>query len=228
MRYGGPRAGSAEVLAQGLSLALAGSIYPPAVAAVIALGRGPQVRSRVFAFVFAALLVTYADGVALLFLFDELDVSSPQQPTPGAAIDIALGVALVALAIYLRRKRPTAPERGKTSRVERYLQSRRLAFLLGVTLYILPSPIYVAAVLEASRAASSPGGELLALAAIVVVMLWLIEVPMLMLLAAPASAAGALERVNRWFAAHGRLIAVLACLAAGVYLVVKGVLDLAG
>ena len=38
---------------QALALALAASIYPPAVAAVIALGRGSEVRSRVFAFVFA-------------------------------------------------------------------------------------------------------------------------------------------------------------------------------
>ena len=112
----------AEVLSQALSLALAGSIYPPAVAAVIALGRGPQVRSRVFAFVFAAALVTYASGVLLLFLFDELGVSTPGRPTPGAAIDIALGVALVLLAIYLRRKRPARATAGKSSKVERYLR----------------------------------------------------------------------------------------------------------
>ncbi len=216
------------MLSQALSLALAGSIYPPAVAAVIALGRGPQVRSRVFAFVFAAALVTYASGVLLLFLFDELGVSTPGRPTPGAAIDIALGVALVLLAIYLRRKRPARATAGKSSKVERYLQSRRLAFVLGVTLYILPSPIYVAAVIEAARAASTTSGELLALAAVVLVMLWLIEVPMLMLLAVPGRAASALERINLWFAAHGRLIAVVACAAAGVYLLGKGILDLAG
>ena len=41
--------------AQALALAFAASIYPPAVAAVIALGRGAEVRSRVFAFVLAVL-----------------------------------------------------------------------------------------------------------------------------------------------------------------------------
>ena len=46
-----------------------------------------------------------------------------------------------------------------------------------------------------------------------IVMLWLIEVPMLMLLAVPGRAASALERLNLWFAARGRLIAVIVCAA---------------
>jgi hypothetical protein len=54
--------------ANALALAFGASIYPPAVAAVIALGRGSQLRSRVFAFVAAAFLVTYASGTIMLLL----------------------------------------------------------------------------------------------------------------------------------------------------------------
>jgi hypothetical protein len=39
---------------EAVSLALAASIYPPALAAVIALGRGVEVRLRVVLFVIAA------------------------------------------------------------------------------------------------------------------------------------------------------------------------------
>ena len=59
-------AGVPDMPAQALELALAASIYPPAVLAVIALGRGEQLRSRVFVFVLGALLVTYALGVLML------------------------------------------------------------------------------------------------------------------------------------------------------------------
>jgi hypothetical protein len=213
---------------QALALALAASIYPPAVLAVIALGRGSQVRPRVLAFVLAAAVITYAVGTIVLFLLDEVGATGPHHPTPSAALDLGFGVLLLGFAIYLRRK-PPAPEKSKgTSKIDRYLQSTRLAFVLGITLYVLPSPIYIAAVKEISDAELSTGGKLLGLLVTVVVMLWLIELPMLALLLYPARASGSLERINAWFAGRGRLLAVLACAAAGAYLSIKGLLNLIG
>jgi hypothetical protein len=206
--------------AQALELALAASIYPPALLAIIALGRGPQLKSRVVVFVLGALLVTYALGVLMLFVLDEL-----------GAFDLALGVVLIGVAFYLRRKgrgASTAKTPNGPSKIERYLESRRLAFVLGLTLYILPSPIYVAAVKTIADAQLSKSGELLALATTIVVMLWLIEVPMLMLLAVPDRAADLLERTNLWFTEHGRLLAVIVSAGVGAYLIIKGLVDLIG
>ncbi|HTA15354.1 MAG TPA: GAP family protein [Solirubrobacteraceae bacterium] len=211
---------------QALALALAASIYPPALAAVIALGRGAQVRSRVLAFVVAAGLVTYVTGAAMVFLLDELGASGPSHYTPSAALDLALGVLLVGLALYLRRRQPNKAKPAGSSKIERYLQSRRLAFVLGLTLYALPSPIYVAAVKTVADAQLSTSSKLLALALTVAVMLWLIELPMLMLFLVPAGASSMLERINLWFARHGRLLAVLACAGAGIYLLLRGLFDL--
>jgi hypothetical protein len=234
--------------AQALELALAASIYPPALLAVIALGRGPQLRSRVVLFVLGAVLVTFALGVLMSLVLDELGATGPHHWTPGGAFDLALGVALIGLAVYLRRKRPdtagkdtadtgsdtngedangTNSARGP-SKIERYLESRRLAFVLGVTLYVLPSPIYIAAVKTIADAQLSTSSELLALGVTVAVMLWLIEVPMLMLLAMPDRAGGLLERANLWFAEHGRLLAVLVSAGVGLYLAVKGLVALIG
>jgi MYXO-CTERM domain-containing protein len=219
---------------QALALAFAASIYPPAVAAVIALGRGPQLRSRVASFVVAAVITTYAIGTLLLFVLVELGATSSNK-TPSGGVDLALGVALLALAVRLRRKRPeTAEPNGEPakpngpSKIDRYLQSRRLAFVLGVTLYVLPSPIYIGAVKAIADAKLSTTSELLALVATVAVMLWLIELPMLMLLVVPGRAATALESLNSWFAQNGRVVAVIASAAVGVYLVVKGLGDLTG
>ena len=217
---------------QVLALALAGSIYPPAIAAVIALGRGDHLRSRVLAFVLAALLVTLASGVLMILVLNEVGASGPRHRSPSAAIDLALGVLLIVVAVVLRRRGPrpgTAPRTsGASLKIERYLQSRRLAFVLGITLYVIPSPIYIGAVKEITDAQLSTSGEVLALAATVVVMLWLIEVPMLILLVAPDRGASGLARVNSWFAQHGRVVAIVACTAAGAYLAIKGLVELLG
>lgn len=225
---------------QALALAFAASIYPPAVVAVIALGRGEQVRSRVLAFVLAAMLITYAIGTILLFLLDDVGATGSHHLTPSAALDLALGVLLLALAVRLRRKQ-LAQQREKelststggttkkgTSKIERYLESRRLAFVLGITLYVLPSPIYIAAVKEISDASLSTGGKLVALLVTVAVMLWLIELPMLALALFPARASSSLEQINAWFTRNGRLLAVIACVGAGTYLSVKGLVNLIG
>ncbi len=215
---------------QALALAFAASIYPPAVAAVIALGRGPQLRVRVFAFVLAAAITTYAVGAVMLLALEELGATSAKSRSAGAGIDLALGVLLVLVAIRLHRRRPApdapaAAPKGP-SKIERYLESPRLAFVLGITLYVLPSPIFIAAVKAIADAQLSSSSELLALAATVATMLWMIELPMLVLLIVPARAEGALESVNLWFARNGRLVATIAAAAIGVYLAIRGLVDL--
>jgi hypothetical protein len=215
-----------DVPPQTLALAFAASIYPPAVAAVIALGRGSQLRSRVLAFVLAAMAITYASGALMLFVLVELGATGSLHWTPSAAFDLALGLMLVALSLHLRGRRPKTATSSGPSKIERYLQSRRLAFGLGITLYILPSPIYVGAVKTIADADYSTTSELLALAATVVVMLWLIEIPMLLLLAMPDRGPSALQRVNLWFTVHGRLLAVAAAGGGGLYLIVRGLVGL--
>jgi hypothetical protein len=198
--------------------------------------------------VLAAALVTYAVGALILYALLELGATGSHHLTPGAAIDLGLGVLLLLLAGRLHRRRPDpalgavsadgdggdaddvaharAQSSGQPSRIERYLQSRRLAFVLGITLYVLPSPIFIGAVKAIADAHLSHSGELLALLATVAVMLWMIELPMLMLLVVPARAAATLERVNLWFAAHGRSLAIVAAAAVGVYLIIKGLAGL--
>jgi Sap, sulfolipid-1-addressing protein len=211
---------------QTLALALAASIYPPAVAAVIALGRGSHVRSRVFAFVLAAVAITYAAGALMLFVLVELGATGSIHWTPSSAFDLALGLALIGLAFHLRTRQAPATTSKTASKLGRYLQSRRLAFMLGLTLYVLPSPIYVGAVKTIADAEYSTSRELLALAVTVAVMLWLIEIPMLVLLAAPERASSSLERVNLWFAARGRLLAVILSASVGLYLSIRGLVGL--
>jgi hypothetical protein len=214
-----------------LSLALAASIYPPAVAVVIALGKGSEVRLRVVLLVSAAIFTVFATGVLILLLFDELGVSGSHHRTPSAGLEIAIGVLLLGLAYRLRhprapKARAAAEEKSGPSKTERYLESRRLVLLLGVILYVLPSPIFLAAVKEIADAQLSTSDEIAYLAITVVVMLWMIEVPMLMLLLFPARAASTLESINDWFGRHGRRLGIAIAAGAGIYLIAAGIVKL--
>jgi hypothetical protein len=213
---------------EALSLALAASIYPPALAAVIALGRGVEVRLRVTLFVVAAYLTAFAVSAAMLFLFAELEVNRTQLVRPTAALYLIGGCLLLFAATRLRRKRqrPPAPHDGP-SRTDRYLRRRSLALALGVILYVVPSPIVVGAVKVIADTNVSTGQQVAYLAQMVLIMLWLIELPMLMLLVRPAPSLRALERINAWFAARGRALLALLSAALGAYLVVVGAIELA-
>jgi hypothetical protein len=210
-----------------VSLALAASIYPPALAAVIALGRGEDVRLRVVLFVAAAYLTVLCTGALMLFLFGELEVTHTQLGTPSAALYLAGGCVLLLVSVRLRRPRRAAPadSRGQ-SRTERYLRNRWLVALLALILYVVPSPIFVGAVKAIADTNASAGQQLAYLAEMLVIMLWLIELPMLMLIVFPTRAELVLERTNAWFARHGRSMLVLVAAVLGIYLVVVGVVEL--
>ena len=215
---------------EALSLALAASIYPPALAAVIALGRGHDVRLRVIVFVLAAYATALVGGAVVLLLFDEAGTTSTLVRSPSAGLYIAAGVALLALAAYLRRPRPPRhdeDERGP-SKVDRYLESRWRVALLAVVLYVMPSPILVGAIKVIADTHASTATELAYVALALVVMLWLIEVPMLVLLAFPRGGLRLLEDVNAWFIRRGRTIAVLAAALVGAYLLGVGIVEVAG
>lgn len=213
---------------EAVSLALAASIYPPALAAVIALGRGVEVRLRVALFVIAAYCTVLVTGALMLFLFDELDATREQVMTPTAGLYVAGGLVLLIVATRLRHApRRSSPQDTGRSRIDRYLQSRWLVVVLGLVLYIVPSPIFAGAVRAIADTNVSAGQELAYLAQMLLLMLWLIELPMLMLIAFPKHSVGALEWVNAWFAAHGHKLLVFASGGLGIYLLIVGVVELA-
>jgi hypothetical protein len=211
---------------EAVSLALAASIYPPALAVVIALGRGTQVRLRVLLLVVAAFFTVLLTGSLMLLLFTEVGSSSSPTRTIGAGLYIAGGVALVGLAARLQKRDPDASKKeGGPSKTDRYLESARLVLLLGVILYVVPSPIFVGVVKAIADTHASTAEQLVYLVTALVIMLWMIEIPMLLLLAFPARGSRVLESVNAWFARHGRLIAVLVSAAAGLYLIGVGLVE---
>ena len=156
---------------EAISLAIAASIYPPALAAVIALGRGVEVRLRVVLFVIAAYCTVLVTGALMLFLFDELEATRKQVVTPTAGLYVAGGAVLLFVAIRLRRapRRISRQHTGR-SRIDRYLQSRWLVLLLGVVLYVVPSPIFAGAVKAIADTNVSAGQKLAYLGQMLLIM----------------------------------------------------------
>jgi hypothetical protein len=214
---------------EALSAALAASIYPPALAVVIALGRGADVRLRVVLLVVAAWLTVFVTGVGMLFLFKGVGATRSQVHTPSAGVYIAAGAVLLVIAARLRRPRPArSPAGDRPSKTQRYLGSRRLVLLLGVILYVVPSPIYVLGV-KAIADTHAPKSEQVAyLVEMLLLMLWIIELPMLALVVFPRRALVVLTNVNSWFGRHGRALLTLAAAVVGAYLLVVGLVEIAG
>jgi hypothetical protein len=142
-------------------------------------------------------------------------------------LEIAIGLVLIGVAWWLRRPRPHSAEApAAESRTARYLQSRRLVLLLGVVLYVIPSPIYLAAIKSIVDGTASTSAQVATLAAVVVVMLWMIELPMIALLLFPGGALALLDRINAYLTRHGRSLLALVSLAVGAYLLIAGLVRL--
>ncbi len=211
---------------EAISLALAASIYPPALAAIIALGRGTQVRLRVLLLVVGAFFTVLVTGALMLLLFGEVGSSEKPARTIGSGLYILGGVALVWLAFRLRSREPDPEKKSGPSKTDRYLESARLVLVLGVVLYVVPSPIYMGVVKAIADTNASTAQQLLYLVQALLIMLWMIEIPMILLLLFPARGSKILESINGWFARHGRMAAFVVALVAGVYLIGVGLVEI--
>jgi len=220
-------AAGAEVPSQAITLALLGSVYPPALAVAVAIAAGDKVRSRFAIFVSAAAVTTYAVGFAILEIFTAADLSSPKHQHSSGLLQLVIGFALVLVGIYLQRhrRRPDKPKEPKgESKIERAMNSVPLLLLLGVTLYALPSPQFIGAVKAISGQSVPEPRKLIQLLIVVAIMLWMIEVPAVGLAIFPEQAGRVLDRFNEWLARHGRTLLIVICYVAGVWMIVNGLI----
>jgi len=207
-----------------VQLALAASVYPPAIAAVIALGRGEEVRLRVILLVIGAYLTVFVTGVIMLSLFNGTSASTKASRAPSSWAYIVLGVALLWLANRIRNKPPSEKaDKEEKSKIDRYLEGRWLVLVLGVILYVVPSPIYAGAVRSIADTHNSTSTKIGYLALLLLIMLWLIELPVLILIAAPEKGQRMLEGINQWFGANAKRISWIAVLVIAIYVIAVGI-----
>lgn len=223
-----------SALPQALPLALAAAVYPPALVVLLLFMTAPEPRRVVLAYFGGAVTVTLGSGLVALAVVDDAGLASRDSSQASAGVDILLGVLLLGIAAWARRRAAAARARildesqERPSRIAewsgRALHDGRWAVVLGLLMY-LPSPLYLLAVKEIADSGDAAASNVLAVLICAIGVLLFVEVPLVAMFVRPAGTAAGLDRVHGWLTRNGWNLAALLALIAGVYGLVKGVAE---
>jgi hypothetical protein len=201
---------------QVLLLALDAALYPTLLAAVVILLSQPRRLPLLATYVCGGLTISIAAGLAVIFVLEG----------SGALDNSRSGLSWTA-------DRRRAARRGRPAdraAVEKEPWSQRLlargsvpiVFIAALALN-LPGAAYLIALKDIAAANHSTAVDIVLVVAFNLIMFLLAEIPLLGLIFAPDTTNRRVERVNGWFSANGRRIAVVLCTALGVYLIARGI-----
>jgi hypothetical protein len=222
-------------------LALAAAVYPTLLAGVILILAHPRPLRMLIGFLAGGITVSLIAGIAIVRALESSGaVDKPHHSTrpivsivAGAlSLLIAWGISTGAINRGLqkhKRKHPKPEHSGprKPSVTDRALSrgSIAMAFVAGLILN-LPGVWYLEAITEIARAMPSNGSALLQLLVFNVIMFALVEIPIVAYVINPEGASGLVERGSDWGHRHSRPIAIGVATAVGVWLIVKGIVEL--
>ena len=227
-------------MGQVIVLSLTASLNPTLVAATTVMLLLERPSRLMLGYLLGAYLTSITLGLVIVFSLTGSSTTNTTQNTISPAADIALGgLALIAAWAVLsgrherlrdrRRARKAAkPDKGPP-RWQRELSkgSARTTFVVGMLL-TLPGASYLAGLDEIHKLKYSTTLTVLVVVGFNLVMLWLLEVPLASFLVAPDWTPRAVQRAKLWVSRHAHAFAVRGSAAAGVLLVIKGIVGLAG
>jgi len=211
------------MLWEAIPTAFAASFSPSAMLIIAGLLGLKRPMRNALVFLVSAAAVTLAVGFAVVEVLKGTSVdNSHKHPTVPPALDLVLGLAILAFAVIVARRPRHGPKQKPDQREMRLLVIVGLGLLMGT-----PSPLYLASL--HSIAKGNPGQaaavfDVLVIAAIVLLMA---ELPIVLYLFAPERTAAMLKTANDWLARNGRVIALTAAGIVGTYFVISGIINLA-
>jgi hypothetical protein len=210
---------------QAIPLALISSLYPLGLAAILLLAQTARPRPKVGVFLIGALACTLTVGFLVVFVLHDAGIGQGSQPSDQYWLRLAIGVAFMAVAVFLAR-RPPRPNRGP-SRVSRAASQGGLfaIFVVGVALY-LPSPTYLSALQVIGTTKMSDAATAIWVIIVVVIVLITVEVPVLLFLLAPTWTVPKLQAVNAWLDRNGHTLLVAVVGAIGLWEFLDGLIGL--
>jgi threonine/homoserine/homoserine lactone efflux protein len=214
-----------QLLAFVVPLGLAGAISPVLLTEQTVLLAGPNGRrtARLFA---AGAMVTLFVFVCALVLFGR-SISLPKTPHLDATLDIVIGALLLALALFLQLRRPTAKE-AKPPRGE---LDARAAYIFG-TVSMATNFTTLALIIPASKEIAASQVELAGRVVVALLLVALASIPVWLPLAltalAPGPALRGLNAFGDFIERRGREATVVLVALIGIFLVVRGAVRLIG
>src|SRR6476660_7131762 len=196
----------------------------------------PNPKRLLLGYLLGGLLVSLTIGFVIVFAVHHSGATSTAQNSISPAMDIALGLILLAVAYVLRseraeqrrerkKKEKEGVEKGP-SKVERVLGrgSARVTFLVGVVL-TLPGVSYLAALHELDNLNYGTVPTILVILGFNVMLLLLLEIPLVGFVIAPERTVAEVQRFRAWLSRSGRRMAIIGCAGIGVFLVARGVIE---
>lgn len=233
-------------MSQILLFALGSAIYPLMLAAVLIMLDAPRPLPLLVGYLTGGMIVSIGLGIVILVIVDDSGaVSGSTGRTTRPWADIVFGMLSLLIALWLHAgwKAPFGgprPRRRRTKKAEHaaappdpsWMQrvlargSFRLAFLVGMA-FSLPSVYYLAALKDIAYTYGTSAEAIGVILAFNIIQFLIIELVLLGYIARPEGAKKATLASKAWAIAHAYGIAEVAALVIGVFLVTRGITDLA-
>ena len=211
---------------QAIPLALAASLYPLGIAALLLLTEAARARSKVAVFLAGAVACTLPIGFLVVFALHGIGLDQDSKRSASYGLRLAIGVVLLVAALVIARWSPKPHH--KPSRVIRLAREGGLIGVLvaAVVLYVLPSPVYLAAlevVGSTKLDTAARAGWVLIVVALVLIT---VEVPVLLFLLAPGRTVPRLRALDAWLGRNARTLLAMVLAVIGLWEVIDGLVGL--
>jgi Sap, sulfolipid-1-addressing protein len=202
----------------------------------------PRRRPLLTAYLAGGLTISIGLGLVIIVALQQSKAVASSSSATSWVTDIVVGGLALLLAVALatrtderfrQRRRARHPEKqpdpdaqDSEPWTQRLLArgSVPIVFFAGLAVN-LPGAAYLVA-LKDIAAAHDPTAKVVALVvAFNLIMFLLAEIPLAGLYLAPEPTVARVHRVNAWFSANGRSIAVVLCVVLGVFLIARGLID---
>jgi hypothetical protein len=192
-------------------LSLTSALNPTLIAATTVMLLLPHPKRLMLGYLLGAYTMSIPLGLVIVFTLSGSSLVHTTQHTLSPAVDIALGVIALVLALVVGSNR----NRG----------SARTTFVIGALL-TLPGASYLAGLDAMSKLDVSNGVIVLIVIGFNIVMLALLEGALLCFTFAPDWTPGAIERSKAWLDRRGLKVAERALMLLSAALIIKGVIAL--
>lgn len=226
------RLGVAELL----PLAIASAFWPLLLVVVLVALRAAHPVRVLVSFLAGGLVTTVAVGLVIVYALDGTALTHSSRSTVNPYLEAVVGALAVLAALVLWCRVPqleadtqAAPPPAGPSRIERALDhGAPLAFATGIVLNLVPGFFPLIALKNIADLNAGFAQTASLLLGFYIVMFALVEIPLAAYLVRPEATDRTTRQFNSWLGRNARRLAIAALGTVGAYLLLHGLIDIAG